>query len=189
MRHNRQKPISLTCQLARQRNPESAKRADPSSENTVRTSRLTKVAAHNNMVAPSFLDHIRHQFCRDRCSTLVLLVLSRIWEQRNDCRNPLSARNLACMNHNAQFHERRVYCTTSSVDNIDVEFSHRFCDSDIGLSNTTLCYIRLGKWNADAAKYQARVRINPKALEAQIIIGYRRAIISASSGWLVPTEK
>jgi len=134
------------------------------------------------MIAPSFLDHIRHQFCSNGCSTLVFFVLSRIWEQRNDCGNPLSARNLARMNHNAQFHERRVYGTASSVDNIDIEFSHRLCNSDIGLPDTTLCYIRLGKWNADAAEYKARVQINPETLEAQIIIGYRRAIISASSG-------
>jgi hypothetical protein len=138
-----------------------------------------KVSTHNNMVAPSFLDHIRYQFCSDRCSTLVLLVLSRVWEQRNDCRNPLSARNLAGMDHNAQFHEGRIHGTASSIDNIDVEFSHRLCNSDIGLPDTTLCYFCLGKWNADAAEYAS---VSTDQLKGSENIGYRRAIISASSG-------
>ena len=59
------------------------------------------VTTHNNMVASSFLDHIRDQFCSDRRSTLVLFILSRIWEKRNDCCNPHRAGNLARMDHDA----------------------------------------------------------------------------------------
>jgi hypothetical protein len=79
------------------------------------------------------------------------------------------------MDHDAKFHERRIHGTASSIDNIDVEFPDRLCNRDIGLPDTTLSYICLGKWNTDPAEYAAWI-YRPQG------ISYRRAIISASSG-------
>jgi hypothetical protein len=107
------------------------------------------------MIASRFLDHIRYQFRSDRRSTLVLLVLPSVWEQGDDCRNAFCARNFAGMDHDAKFHERRIHGTAPSIDDIDVEFSHRLCDSNIGFPDTTSCYFCFGKWNANAAEYAA----------------------------------
>ena len=67
------------------------------------------------------------------------------------------------MDHDAEFHERRIHSAASSIDNIDVEFSHRFRDCDIGLPNATLCYFCFGKWNTNAVEYQLKGSTTQKA--------------------------
>jgi hypothetical protein len=68
----------------------------------------------DDMVTPSSLQHIRNQLGRDRCSALVLLVLARIWEVRDDCSDASGAGGLAGVDHDEEFHEAVIDVTGSS---------------------------------------------------------------------------
>jgi hypothetical protein len=92
---------------------------------------------HDEMVAPRLLQHVRHQFRRDRCTTLVLFVLSRVREQRNDSGNSLRARDLAGVDHDAQFHQGRIHFPASRVDDVHVVLAHRLSDANVRLPNAT----------------------------------------------------
>ena len=87
------------------------------------------------MVASRFLEHVRHQFCRDRCATLVLFVLARIREQRDDGGDSLCAGNLASVDHDAQFHQGRVHGPAPRIDDVHVVLADGLCDTNIRLAN------------------------------------------------------
>lgn len=62
----------------------------------------------DNVVAASRLEHVSHQLGGDRSTALVLLVLARIGEVRDDsCYAPGGGR-LASVDHDKEFHESVV---------------------------------------------------------------------------------
>lgn len=93
----------LTCQLERQRIPGSAKRAGPSSIPSafVRGVTGTNASTHNDVIAPSFSEHVGDQLGRDGCPRLVLFVLSSVREMGHDsgdsaCRGDLELVRVCC---------------------------------------------------------------------------------------------
>lgn len=60
------------------------------------------------MITPCCLQHIRNQFGTDRRPTLILFVLSRIWEIRDHGCDSAGACSLACVDHDEKFHETVV---------------------------------------------------------------------------------
>lgn len=110
-----------------------------------------KEATHDDMIASSFLNHVRHKFGGNGCAALVFLVLSSIWEERDDGRYPFGAGNFAGMDHNAELHKSRVDCTTSSVDDVDVVLANRLCNGDIGFTDATSSDFGLGESQTNAA--------------------------------------
>ena len=124
-------------------------RANPSSSMTKRSpqyqnqptirKRVTRVGAtYNEMVATRFLQHVRHQFCRDRCATLVLLVLSRIREQWDDSGDSLRAGDLASVDHDAQLHQGRVHSSAPRIDDVHVVLADGLYDTNVRLANAVL---------------------------------------------------
>lgn len=131
----------LTCQPARQRIPESAMRADPSSEPiTISNDPLppAKRNTHNNMIAPRLLQHIRHQFGRDRRSALVFFVLPGIGKQREHRGDALRARDLAGVDHDAKLHQRGVDLPAPGVDNVHIVLAHGLDDPHVRLADAAL---------------------------------------------------
>jgi hypothetical protein len=94
---------------------------------------------YDKMVAPRALQHVCDKLCGDGRATLVLLVLTRIGEEGDHGGDPPGAGNLACVDHDAEFHERRVDRVTSSLDDVDVIFADRFEDSDRRFTNRVAC--------------------------------------------------
>ena len=66
-------------------------------------------STYNDMITSSILNHVGYELCCNWSSTLILLVLSRIEEMRNDCSDPPCAGRLASVNHDEQFHERCIW--------------------------------------------------------------------------------
>jgi hypothetical protein len=76
---------------------------------------LRRMEIHrDDMVTPSSLQHIRNKLGRDRCSTLVFLVLARVWEVRDDRSDASGAGGLAGVDHDEEFHEAVIDVTGSS---------------------------------------------------------------------------
>jgi hypothetical protein len=76
--------------------------------------------AHDDMVTTGRLEHVRDELRGDGRAALVLFVLAGIrkqWEYRSDA---LCARDLARVDHDAEFHEPGVNLATRGVDDIDV---------------------------------------------------------------------
>ena len=86
------------------------------------------------VVTPRLLQHVCDQLRRDRGPTFVLLVLSRIREQGDHCRDPLRTSDLAGVYHDADFHQRCIYLPTPAANDVDIVFAHRFDDANIGLA-------------------------------------------------------
>lgn len=57
------------------------------------------------MVAASGRQHVRHQFRRDRRPTLILLILARIGEVRDDSSDASSRGGFTSIDHNQQLHK------------------------------------------------------------------------------------
>lgn len=91
------------------------------------------------MVTPRALQHVCHKLCGDRCATLILLILARIGEEGNHGGDPPCAGNLACMNHDAEFHEGGIDRVAAGLDDVDVIFANRFEDSDRRFTNRVAC--------------------------------------------------
>jgi len=72
---------------------------------------------------------------------LSFFVLACVREQWDDCSDPLRARDLASMDHNAEFHQGCINVPAPGVDDIYIVLAHRFCDADIGLANATLRHV------------------------------------------------
>ena len=93
------------------------------------------------MVTSGLLQHVRNQFCCDRCTTLVLFVLPSVREQWDDRSDSLRAGNLAGVDHNAKFHQGCIHGPASRIDDIHVVFSHGFCDANVCLANAAPRYL------------------------------------------------
>lgn len=91
---------------------------------------------HNNVITPRLLKHVSYKLRGNRRSTLVLFVLSCVREERKDGSDAFRTSNLACMDHNAEFHERSVDLSASGVDNVHIVFSDRFDNADVAFANT-----------------------------------------------------
>lgn len=98
-------------------------------------SNVDRWETHHNVVASRLLEHVGDQFGGDRRPTLVFFVLARVREEGDDGGNPLRARNLAGVDHDAELHERRVDLATASVDDIHVILADRLCDAHVRLAN------------------------------------------------------
>ena len=90
------------------------------------------------MVTSRLLQHVRNELRSNRCAALVLLVLAGVGEQRHHRRDALRARDLAGVDHDAQFHERRVDLPAAGVDDVHIVFPHRLCYADVGLAYAAL---------------------------------------------------
>ena len=97
---------------------------------------------YDEVVAPRALQHVCHKLRGDWRATLVLLVLARIGEEGDHSGDPLSAGNLACVNHDAKFHERGVDRVAASLDNVDIIFADRLEDSDRRFTDRGACDLR-----------------------------------------------
>lgn len=93
------------------------------------------------MITTCLLYHIGDEFGRDGGSTFVFFVLPGIREQRYNGGDSLGACDLACVNHDTEFHEGSVHGAASSVDNVHIVLPHRLCNSDIGLANAAAGYL------------------------------------------------
>jgi len=136
------------------------------------------------MVASRLLDHVGHELRSDRSPTFVLLVLPGVGEQWNDCRDSLCARNLAGMDHDAELHKRGVDGPAACVDNVDIVLSNGFTNGDSGFADSAAVNLRLSEGQANPGR---PVNIDMHR-EVRGKRWYRLAIISASSGWLVPVQ-
>lgn len=61
------------------------------------------------MIAPCLFEHVGDELGRNRSTTLVLLVLACIEKVRNDGRHSARTGRLACIDHDEQLHQRRVW--------------------------------------------------------------------------------
>src|SRR5690606_20560508 len=88
----------------------------------------------DDMITTSSLQHVCDQFGRDWCSTLVLLVLSRIRKVWEDSRNPSCRCGLASVDHDKKLHQSIVdFSGRGGLQNENVLVSNRFTDCDTGL--------------------------------------------------------
>ena len=87
------------------------------------------------MVASRLLEHIGDEFGGDRRPTLILLVLTRVGEERDDGGNSLCAGDLTSVNHDAELHERGVDLAAAGVDDINVILANGLCDANVGFPN------------------------------------------------------
>lgn len=78
------------------------------------------------MIATGALEHVCYKLGRNGSATLVLFVLAGVGEERDDGCDAFGASDLASVDHNAEFHERRIDCAASSVHDVDVVLAHRF---------------------------------------------------------------
>ena len=147
-------------------------------------SNIDRWETHHNVVAARLLQHVGDQFGGDRRPTLVLFVLARIGEEGDDGRNPLRARDLAGVDHDAELHERSVDLPTAGVDDVDVILADGLGDAHVGFTNPGFRDRRSRDGDAETVGDVRSVR-EWKAVEGM----YRRAMIPASSGWLVPVRR
>lgn len=103
------------------------------------------IDTYNDVITTCFLYHVCYEFRRDRGAALVLLILSCIWEKRDDSRYAFSTCNLAGMDHDTKFHEGCVDCSASSIDNVHIVLANALCDADARLANAALGYISFRK--------------------------------------------
>lgn len=96
------------------------------------------------MIASSLLNHVRHELCGNGGSTLVLLILPRIWKKRYNGSDPLCTGNLAGVDHDAELHERSIDLTTTRIDDVNVVLSNRLRDAYIRLADAAFSHVGLG---------------------------------------------
>ena len=150
------------------------------------------------MVAPGLLEHVGDELGRDRRAALVLLVLARVREEGHDGGDALRARDLARVDHDAQLHERRVDLAAAGVDDVHVVLAHGLADAHVRLADPAASDFGLGELNAEpAARGQGqrrkqgqhrRKRVGGENKSREAKETYRRAMSSASSGWLLPAK-
>ena len=80
-------------------------------------------STHNNMVTSTLLQHICNKLGCDRRSTFVFLILASVREQWQNCRDSLCTCNLACVYHDAHFHQCIIDCSTTRIDDVDIALS------------------------------------------------------------------
>ena len=145
---------------------------------------------HDDMVAAGLLQHVRDQLRGDGCATLVLLVLAGIGEQGDDRGNALRTRDLARVYHNAHLHERGVHLPTPRVDDVHIVLPHGLFDVYVGFTNPALGDPGAAEWDAESVGWEreggTRMGRQSGRGPPDTLRMYRRAMISASSGWLVP---
>ena len=61
---------------------------------------------------------------------LVLLILPRIWEARDDSRDPLRGGDLAGVDHDEQLHQVVVHLAAAGLHDVDVLSSHALANFD-----------------------------------------------------------
>lgn len=106
---------------------------------TIEPHNSTEKATYDEMVAPRALQHVCHKLCGDGSATLVLLVLAGVGIKGDHGGDPLRAGNLACVNHDAEFHERGIDIVAAGLDDVDVIFTDGFEDSDRRFANRVAC--------------------------------------------------
>jgi hypothetical protein len=107
---------------------------------------------YNDMIAPCLLNHIRYQLRRDGRPAFVFLILPGVWEERDNGRDSLRARNFARMYHDAQLHKGRVDLSTTRIDDVDIVLSNRLDDADTGLADSALGYYCFANGQAEATR-------------------------------------
>ena len=136
------------------------------------------------MITARLLNHVCDQLGSNGCSTFVLFVLSRIREERYHRRDPFCACNFTRMDHYAELHQRRVDSARAGRDNIHIIFTDRLCYPYVGLAIAAASNLGLRKRQANARS----MNVNGFRPRDARLYNYRRAMISASSGWLVPAK-
>lgn len=114
-----------------------------------------KAVAHDDMVAPALLDHVRDELCGNRRAALVLLVLARVREEREHRRDAPRARDLARVDHDAELHERRVHRrlrgVAARVDDVHVVVPDGLDDPHRRLADRRLGDLRAAQRDTDPA--------------------------------------
>jgi hypothetical protein len=113
------------------------------------------IKTYDKMVASGALQHVCHKLCGNGCATLVLFVLARVGKEGNDSGDPLSAGNLARVNHDAEFHERGIDRVAAGLDDVDIIFADRFEDSDSRFTNRVACNPRFRDRKTDPGRWHA----------------------------------
>ena len=98
-------------------------------------SNVERWETHDNVVASRLLEHVGHQLCGYRRSTLVLFVLTCVGEERDDGGNSLCAGDLAGVDHDTELHQRGVDLAAAGVDDINVILADGLCDANVGFAN------------------------------------------------------
>lgn len=120
---------------------------------------LTGVKIHgDDVVAAGSLKHVGHELGGDRRTTLVLLVLARIWEVGDDGRDAPRRGGLAGVDHDEQFHQPIVdVIGPRRLQDEDILISYTFTDCDTGFLVGVLEDHDLGQLNAEPVDPPQRV--------------------------------
>lgn len=108
-------------------------------------------STHDDMVAARLLEHVRDELRGDGCAALVLLVLARVREEREDGGDALRARDFAGMDHYADLHERGVDLAAPGVDDVHVVLAHGLDHADLGLPDPAFRDVRLAQGDTEPA--------------------------------------
>jgi hypothetical protein len=111
---------------------------------------------HNKVVTSRALQHVCYKLCGDGRATLVLFVLARIGEKGDHGGDPPRAGNFACVNHDAEFHERGIDRVAAGLDYVDVILADRFEDSDRRFANRVTCNLCFRYWKTDSGRWKVR---------------------------------
>lgn len=112
-------------------------------------SNVDRWETYHNVVASRLLEHIGDQLGCDRRPTFVLLVLTRVGEERDDGGDSLCAGDLAGVDHDAELHERGVDLATPGVYDINVILANRLCDANVRFPNSGFCHRGSGNGYAE----------------------------------------
>lgn len=112
--------------------------------------------------------------------------MAGVREEREDGGNALRARNFAGVDHNTDLHEGRVNLSAPSIDDVDIVLADRLDDADDALPDATLGHF--GPCERDTEP-GSRERQTSASWTVGAMNEHRLAVISASSGWLVPAGR
>lgn len=101
------------------------------------------------MIASGLLKHICNEFSCDGSPALVLLVLTRIWEERYDRCNTFCTGDLARMDHNTKFHEGSIDFAAASADDVHIVLAYRLDYANVSLSEGISRNFSLGNWETN----------------------------------------
>lgn len=110
------------------------------------------------MVTAAALKHIRHELRSYRGSTLVLLVLSCIWEKWQDGCDAFCACYLTCVDHDAELHQRGIDLAKASVDNVHVVFAYRLGDAYGGFAYAIPRHVRFGDGQSKSVRIESSMK-------------------------------
>ena len=119
----------------------------------------------NDMLCSSGGDHVCNHLGGDGSAALILLVLARVWERRNDGSDAARGGRLACRQNDQKLHETVVRVHIGRVTRLDHEHvlvTHRGADADINRLVGELSADTLGDRDAKSLLGQSTYRFDTR---------------------------